>query len=56
MRGWGNEQGPLKAILFVLRTGVSWEDMPQETGLGSGMTFWRRLRNCKPQERGTVCV
>jgi transposase len=30
-------------ILFVLKTGIPWEDLPQETGCGSGMTCWRRL-------------
>ena len=33
----------LSGILFVLRTGISWEDLPQEMGCGSGMTCWRRL-------------
>jgi len=30
-------------ILFVLKTGIPWEDLPQEMGCGSGMTCWRRL-------------
>ena len=34
----------LTGILFVLRTGISWPDLPQEMGCGSGMTCWRRLR------------
>ena len=34
----------LNGILFVLRTGIPWEDLPQELGFGSGMTCWRRLR------------
>ncbi len=33
----------LAAILFVLRTGIPWEYLPQELGWGSGMTAWRRL-------------
>jgi len=33
----------LCAILFVLRTGLPWEYLPQELGWGSGMTAWRRL-------------
>lgn len=33
----------LQGILFVLYTGVGWEDLPQELGFGSGMTCWRRL-------------
>lgn len=35
----------LKGILFVLKTGIPWEDLPQEMGCGSGMTCWRRLRD-----------
>jgi transposase len=34
----------LTGILFVLRTGIPWEYLPQEMGCGSGMTYWRRLR------------
>lgn len=33
----------LTGILFVLRTGIGWEDLPKEMGCGSGMTCWRRL-------------
>lgn len=33
----------LNGILFVLKTGIPWEDLPQEMGCGSGMTCWRRL-------------
>ncbi|MFJ6728378.1 IS5 family transposase [Streptomyces sp. NPDC091281] len=29
-------------ILFVPRTGIQWEYLPQELGFGSGMTCWRR--------------
>lgn len=35
----------LAGILFVLRTGIPWEELPQELGFGSGMTCWRRLRD-----------
>ncbi|WP_115617498.1 IS5 family transposase [Chromobacterium vaccinii] len=35
----------LNGILFVLTTGIPWEDLPQELGFGSGMTCWRRLRD-----------
>lgn len=35
----------LQGILFVLRTGIRWEWLPQELGFGSGMTCWRRLRD-----------
>jgi len=33
----------LIGILFVLKTGIDWEDLPVEMGCGSGMTCWRRL-------------
>ena len=48
-RFWGgrppiNDRKTLTGILFVLRTGIGWEDLPQEMGCGCGMTCWRRLR------------
>lgn len=33
----------LTGIVFVLKTGIGWEDLPQEMDCGSGMTCWRRL-------------
>jgi transposase len=33
----------LTGILFVLKSGIPWEMLPQEMGSGSGMTCWRRL-------------
>ena len=35
----------LTGIIFVLRTGIPWEYLPQEMGCGAGMTCWRRLRD-----------
>ncbi len=35
----------LAGIIFVLRSGIPWEMLPQEMGCGSGMTCWRRLRD-----------
>src|SRR3954464_15501953 len=35
----------LTGIVFVLKTGIQWEYLPQEMGCGSGMTCWRRPRN-----------
>lgn len=32
----------LRGIIFVLKSGISWEDFPQEMGC-SGMTLWNRL-------------
>ena len=33
----------LTGILFVLKSGIPWEDLPQEMGCGSGMSCWRYL-------------
>ncbi len=38
-----DERRVLTGILFVLKTGIPWEQLPQELGCGSGMTCWRRL-------------
>lgn len=35
----------LRGIVFVLRSGIPWEMLPQELDCGSGMTCWRRLRD-----------
>ena len=35
----------LTGIVFVLRSGIPWQMLPQELGCGSGMTCWRRLRD-----------
>jgi transposase len=40
-----SDRAALTGILFVLRTGIQWEDLPKEMGCGSGMTCWRRLRD-----------
>jgi transposase len=40
-----SDRAVLTGILFVLRTGIGWEYLPQEMGCGSGMTCWRRLRD-----------
>lgn len=39
-----SDEAAFNGILFVLRTGIPWEDLPQALGYGSGMTCWRRLR------------
>ena len=39
------DRAALTGILFVLKTGIQWEWLPQELGCGSGMTCWRRLRD-----------
>jgi transposase len=40
-----SDRAVLTGILFVLKTGIPWEYLPQEMGCGSGMTCWRRLRD-----------
>ncbi len=37
------DRAALTGIIFVLKTGIPWEYLPQEMGCGSGMTCWRRL-------------
>jgi transposase len=39
------DRAALTGIVFVLKTGLQWELLPQEMGCGSGMTCWRRLRD-----------
>ena len=39
-----DDRDALSGILFVLKTGIPWEMLPQEMGCGSGMTCWRRLK------------
>ncbi|MCT9107100.1 transposase, partial [Streptomyces mirabilis] len=35
----------LAGVMYVLRTGVAWRDVPVETVGCSGVTAWRRLRD-----------
>ena len=39
-----DDRAALSGILFVLKSGIPWEMLPQEMGCGSGMTCWRRLK------------
>lgn len=38
-----DDRKALTGILFVLKSGIPWEMLPQEMGCGSGMSCWRRL-------------
>ena len=40
-----DDRAALTGILFVLKTGIPWEDLPKEMNCGCGMTCWRRLRD-----------
>lgn len=39
------DRAALTGIIFVLRSGIPWQMLPQEMGCGSGSTCWRRLRD-----------
>ena len=48
-KSWGGrprvpDRAALNGIIFVLRQGLRWSDLPQALGYGSGVTCWRRLR------------
>ena len=38
-----DDRRALTGILFVLKTGIPWEDLPVEMNCGCGMSCWRRL-------------
>ncbi len=40
-----SDRQALTGIVFVLRTGIAWGDLPAELGCGCGMTCLRRLRD-----------
>jgi transposase len=40
-----SDRAVLSGIIFVLKSGIPREMLPQEMGCGSGMTCWRRLRD-----------
>ena len=40
-----DDRKALTGILFVLKAGLPWEDLPCEMGCGCGMTCWRRRRD-----------
>src|SRR5919112_3196353 len=39
-----SDRAALTCIIFVLKSGIPWEMLPQEKGCGSGVTCWPRLR------------
>ena len=37
-----SDRAALTGILFVLRSGIRWSELPVEMGCGSGVSCWRR--------------
>ncbi len=51
---WLPDRPALCGIIYVLKTGMRWNDLPRELGCGSGSTCWRRLRDW--QQIGVWCA
>jgi transposase len=47
-RPWADDRECLEGILWLLRTGARWQDIPVD--LPSGSTCWRRLRDWAGEE------
>lgn len=39
-----SDRAALEGIAFVLATGTPWQEMPGRSGVPSGITCWRRLK------------
>jgi len=50
-----SDEAALNGILFVLQTGIPWEDPPQSLGYGSGMTAGDTCATGTPQVSGSSC-
>jgi transposase len=42
---WNPDRPALCGIIYVLQTGIGWQQLPTALGCGSGSTCWRRLRD-----------
>ena len=51
-----SNRAALAGILFVLRHGLRWRDLPQELGYGSGVTCWRRLHQWQALGVWSACI
>ncbi|GAA0569500.1 hypothetical protein GCM10009533_72550 [Saccharopolyspora spinosporotrichia] len=40
-----DDRAALAGIVFVLKTGITWRELPHEVAGCSGVTCWRRLRD-----------
>jgi transposase len=47
-RPWANDRKVFEGILWILRTGATWSDLPKE--FPSPSTCWRRLREWEEQD------
>jgi transposase len=47
-----DDRAAFTGILFVLKSGIPWEMLPQEMRCGSGMTCWRRLKEWHEARNG----
>ena len=39
------DRAAVTGIVYVLRTGCAWRQLPADLGCGAGVTCWRRLRD-----------
>lgn len=39
-----SDRAAITGILYVMRTGIRWNALPRDLGVGSGVSCWRRLR------------
>jgi transposase len=44
-RPWKDDRLALRGILFVLKTGIQWEELPADVFDVCSMTCWRQLRD-----------
>src|SRR6516164_5856352 len=51
-----DERRVLTGVIFVLKTGIPWEELPQEMGCGCGMSCWNYLRGGKRLASGNACT
>jgi transposase len=43
-RPWADDRLALAGIVYILRTGIAWDNLPTKAFGCSGMTCWRRMR------------
>jgi transposase len=49
-----SDRAALTGIVFVLKSGIPWEMLPQELGCGSGMTCLHRMLLQRLQDTGRI--